>query len=87
MNSQPLGKNTSEIEVTNISTHGLWLFVAGEEFFLSYDDFPWFKNATINNILNVEQLSTNHFYWPNLDVDLGIEMIRNPENYPLKSGS
>lgn len=40
MSSQTPGKTTSELEVTNISSHGIWLFNSGEEFFLSYQDFP-----------------------------------------------
>jgi len=26
----------------------------------------------------------NHFYWPDLDVDLSKEIIKNPERFPLK---
>jgi hypothetical protein len=26
-----------------------------------------------------------HLYWPDLDVDLGLETIRHPERFPLKS--
>ena len=85
MSSQTLGKNTSTVEVTNISSHGLWLYANGEENFLSYDDFPWFKDAVLNQILNVEELSPGHFYWADLDVDLSINAIRNPEKYPLKA--
>jgi len=52
---------------------------------MSYEDFPWFQNATIRDILTVEQPSQGHFYWPNLDVDLSIEIIQNPQHFPLKS--
>jgi hypothetical protein len=52
---------------------------------MSYDDFPWFKNVTIGKILNVEEPTPGHFYWPDLDVDVGIETIEHPERFPLKS--
>jgi hypothetical protein len=26
-----------------------------------------------------------HLYWPDLDVDLEIDNLKNPEKYPLKS--
>ena len=55
MNSQTHGKTTSKLEVTNISSHGIWLFSNGEEFFLSYQDFPWFKEAPVGKILHVEE--------------------------------
>ena len=86
MNSEQLGKTVSDVEVTNISTHGIWLLVGEREFFLSYEDFPWFKEVPIGNILRVEQPTPRHFYWPDLDVDLGIESIEHPERFPLKAG-
>ncbi len=85
MNSEQLGKTVSDLEVTNISTHGIWLLVGEREFFLSYEDFPWFKEVPIGNILQVEQPTPGHFYWPDLDVDLGIESIEHPERFPLKA--
>ncbi len=85
MNSEQLGKIASEVEVTNISTHGIWLLVGEREFFLSYEDFPWFKEVPIGNILRVEQPTPGHFYWPDLDVDLSIESIEHPERFPLKA--
>ena len=85
MNSEQLGKIASDVEVTNISTHGIWLLVGEREFFLSYEDFPWFKEVPIGNILQVEQPTPGHFYWPDLDVDLGIESIEHPERFPLKA--
>ncbi len=85
MNSEQLGKIASEVEVTNISTHGIWLLVGERELFLSYEDFPWFKEVPIGNILRVEQPTPGHFYWPDLDVDLSIESIEHPERFPLKA--
>jgi len=85
MNSQALGKNTSAVEVTNISSHGIWLLTTGKELFIPYDEFPWFKDVPIRKILNVEEPTPGHFYWPELDVDLGIESIEHPERFPLKA--
>lgn len=84
MSSFALGKNTSVIEVTHISSHGLWLLTHDKELFLAYDDFPWFKDQPVKVILNVEEPSPGHFYWPDLDVDLGVESIEHPERFPLK---
>lgn len=83
-NSAALGTSTSAVEVTNISKHGLWLFAAGRELFLPYSEFPWFKDATVSSILHVEESSPGHFYWPDLDIDLGLETIEHPERFPLK---
>ena len=85
MSSEPLGKITSGVEVTNISAHGIWLLVGERELFLSFEDFPWFKEAPIGKILRVEQPGPGRFHWPDLDVDLGMESIEHPERFPLKA--
>lgn len=87
MSSLAHGNSISEVEVTNISTHGVWLFAHGEELFMSYDDFPWFREMAVKSIVNVEEQSPDHFYWPDLDIDLTREIIKHPERFPLKSRS
>ena len=85
MISRMRGKNTSTVEVTNISAHGVWLLTDDKELFMPYDEFPWFKNATIAQVTNVEEPQKGHFYWPDLDVDLTVDIIEHPERYPLKA--
>ncbi len=83
MSSLAPGRNISEIEVTHISSNGIWLFAQDEELFLSYEDFPWFKDQTVKAILHVEQPSEGHYYWPEIDVDLSADIIKNPDRFPL----
>ena len=85
MKSAALGKNTSGVEVLNVSPHGFWLLAGAEVLFLSFDQFPWFRDATIGQISGVQLPSANHLYWPELDVDLAVESIRHPEQFPLVS--
>ena len=86
MNSKALGKGTSKtVEVTNISSHGVWLLAGEREFFMSHEDFPWFKDVPVGKVLHVEEQMPGHFYWPDLDVDLTAEIIEHPERFPLKS--
>ena len=85
MTSAAPGVSTFPVEVTNISKHGFWLLLENEELFLPFSEFPWFRDVPIGKILNVELPSLNHLYWPDLDVDLAIESIRHPENFPLVS--
>lgn len=87
MNSLAHGNNISAVEVTNISNHGVWLFSHGKELFMSYKDFPWFKDQAIKSVVNVEEQSPGHFYWPEIDVDLTEEIIENLERFPLKAKS
>ena len=85
MKSKALGIDSSCVEVTNISKHGLWVLLGEEELFLPFTEFPWFEHAQVSAILNLELSGPNHLYWPDLDVDLTLESIRNPEKYPLIS--
>lgn len=75
-------KDISPIEIT-ITQFGLWLCLENEEFFLSYQDHPFFKAATLNDIYNVELPHKGHLYWPKLDVDLHISILKNPHHFPL----
>jgi hypothetical protein len=81
--SETLGTNTSKVEVRRIFTNGIWLLVYENEYFLSFDKFPWFKNAPMPAIQKVELLSEHHLYWPELDIDLAVESIEHPERFPL----
>ena len=79
------GTITSAPEVTHVSKHGLWLLLGNEELLLPFDKFPWFKKATIEQLEEVEWPTPDHVYWPQLDVDLSVNSIRNPESFPLVS--
>jgi hypothetical protein len=83
MKSAKRGKSTSEVLVSNIDQFGIWLLVKGTEHFLPYKDFPWFRGATIDGILNVQLANPDHLYWPALDVDLSLESLEHPEEFPL----
>ena len=84
MSSQTPGADTSVVEVTHINTRGLWLYVDGKEHYIPFDQFPWFADATVRQISNVERHPPDRFHWPDLDVDLTLDMIDNPEKYPRK---
>ena len=85
MKSGQRGRRTSAVEVTNVSPHGFWLLVEERELFLSFANFPWFRDASIGDLVGVQQPSAHHLYWPGLDVDLAVESIEHPERFPLVS--
>jgi hypothetical protein len=84
MKSTAHGKSISGIEVTHISIHGFWIYIEGREYFLAFDDNPWFRTATIDAIHDVMLLHKSHLHWPKLDIDLELDAIVHPERYPLK---
>lgn len=83
MKLSALGKSTSQVEIQEISKHGIWIYVKGREYFLLYKDYPWFKEAKISEVYNVQLLHGMHLHWPDLDVDLELEALQYPEKYPL----
>ena len=46
--------------------------------------YPAFKNATVAQIYNVEQLDPQQFFWPDLDVDIELGALQHPEQFPLQ---
>lgn len=87
MTSARHGQSTLAVEVTNVSPHGFWLLVEQREYFVPFKDFPWFRDASIAELMKVELPSTHHLYWPELDIDLAVESLDHPERYPLVSSA
>ena len=85
MKSAKLGKHTSNVEITNVSKHGFWLLIGNKERFVPFDQFPWFRDAAIGQLTNVQMPSAHHLYWPDLDVDIAVDSIDRPERFPLVS--
>lgn len=79
------GIGTFQVELSNVSRHGLWVLAGDEEFFLPFVHFPWFKDATIEQISAVERPTADHLHWPLLDIDLSLQSIRDPASFPLVS--
>lgn len=82
-----LGPAISVAEVSNVSHDGFWLLLGNEKLFVPFADFPWFATARLSDLKRVERPSPDHLYWPNIDLDLSIESIRHPEEFPLKSNT
>ena len=83
MKSYADGKSTLQAEVTQIDEQGLWLLIGEKESFLSFENFPWFRDASVAAIHNVKFLNGRYLHWPDLDIDLAVESIEHPERFPL----
>jgi hypothetical protein len=81
------GKPTSAVEVANVSHHGFWLMIERTEYFLPFEHFPWFRDATIGELTNVQLPAPHHLHWPDLGIDLAVESLTNPEQFPLISSA
>jgi len=81
--SKKRGKNISTAEIQGVFKQGIWVFINGQEFFLPFDRYPWFQKATIKQIYDFKFLHGHHLRWKSLDIDLDIESLKNPADYPL----
>ena len=85
MRSAKLGDATSRAELSNVSVHGMWLLIDDRELYLRFDEFPWFRDASIGALADIERPNERHLYWPQLDIDLTLDSIKDPSRYPLVS--
>ena len=56
------GPITLAVEVTHISKNGFWLLLGDEELLVPFDQFPWFKKATLEQIMAVQWPTPDHLY-------------------------
>jgi len=80
---KPAKSISNKAEIQNISNR-MWVLVSEKEYFIPFEDFPWFLKATIKEIYNIQLFHGHHLHWPDLDVDIDIEALTHPDSYPLK---
>lgn len=73
------GNDTPDAEVTNISEHGFWMQVGGQELYVLFADFPQFKGAKLGQLLDVTMKDAERLCWPQLGIDLTLEDVRHPK--------
>ena len=78
-------KNTerTSVSVRSIMPDGIFLTVCENDYYVSYSRLPWFREAKIMDIFNVEMIGDYAVRWDTLDVDLEIDSLKHPERYPL----
>ena len=76
------GTNAS-VKVLAVVSNGITIEAFGNVYFLPYTTNPWFENAKISDVFNIEPVGRFGVRWDALDVDLAIESFIHPEKYPL----
>ncbi|MCQ2611938.1 MAG: DUF2442 domain-containing protein [Treponema sp.] len=66
----------TKTEVANISPFGIWLLTNDKE-------YPVFETATPSQIVNFTTDFSGNLHWEELDADIELESLENPEEYPL----
>jgi hypothetical protein len=84
MISSKNGTGTLEYEVTNIERYGIWLLADDKEYYIKFDDYPLLKKATVEQILNVQKTGPSQYRWPDIDEDIELEALDNPDKFVLR---
>lgn len=83
MNSSKSGTGISECSVTSINDLGFWVLIENMEYFVPFSDYAGFKEASVNQILNVRFHPPYQLYWEGLDIDIELAALTKPESFPL----
>ena len=78
------GTDTLASSITGINTLGLYILVEEKEYFIPFDHYPAFRKATLEQIFNYMSISRSQFSWPDLDCDIELEALEEPEQFPLQ---
>jgi hypothetical protein len=70
-------------EITRIDRQGFWLLVDDREYYVPFDDYPAFRQATLAGIFAFQQQSPTQFHWPGLDIDIELDALAHPDRFPL----
>ncbi len=84
MKSLKPGTDTFNSSVTSISKCGFWLLCEDVEYFIAFNDYPAFKDASVDKIFNLKFLSPKQLHWPDIDIDIELDALVNPESFPLQ---
>lgn len=74
---------TLDADLVSVSPEGFTLSLGDREVFVDFELFPWFREATIDEIANVTRPDFDRLHWERLDVDLSIDAIEHSEHSPL----
>ena len=73
----------ANVRIERVASEGFWLKLGSEVLFVPFAGFPWFKDVLIAKLANVKRPQPHHLHWPDLDIDLAVESIRDPKKFPL----
>lgn len=83
MDSLKSGIGTSVCNIAGMNDLGLWVLVEETEYFVPFPDYPGFKESSAGQILNVKFLRPSHLHWDEIDMDIELQTLVQPESFPM----
>ena len=81
--SSKSGTGISVCKITSINDLGLWVLLDDKEYFIPFSYYPGFKDASLNQVLKIRFLSPSQLHWDELDIDIELQALDQPEFFPL----
>ena len=75
-------KKNEYAEVKFISSDGFLIDVCGTTYFAAFKDFPYLYDLPISEAYDIEYLGQGDIRWEKADIDLNVEILKNPAHYP-----
>jgi hypothetical protein len=73
----------SAAEITGINALGFWILIEDREYFVPFADYPAFQSGTVAQIYRFDHHAPQQIYWPELDIDIDLNALAEPERFPL----
>jgi hypothetical protein len=83
MRSTKHGTNILTSNITSITHFGFWVLNEDKKYFISFTDYPAFKDVSVDKIFNLKIVSPGQLHWPDIDIDIEIDALENPHRFPL----
>ena len=77
------GTITSDCKLTSINDLGLWILIEDKEYFIPFKDYPGFRASYLDQIFKIRYYPSGQLSWEELDIDIDIKALSEPESFPL----
>jgi hypothetical protein len=83
MDSSKSGICISVCSITGIIDLGFWVLVEDKEYFIPFLDYPGFKDSSVNQLLKIRFSAPSQLHWEEIDMDIELQALSQPESFPL----
>jgi hypothetical protein len=70
------------VHVSTADGIGFLILVEEKEYFVPFREYPAFKDASVNQILNSTYNPPAQLCWESLDIDIELQALSSPEDFP-----
>jgi len=61
----------------------IWILIEDKEYFIPFKDYPCFRESSLDQIFKIRYYPSGQLYWEELDIDIDLKALSEPESFPL----